>query len=800
MKFPLSWLKEYVDVQTTPSQLSKILTQAGIEVDSVESSALAFQKIVVGKVISAQKHPSADKLQIAIVSDGAEEFQVVCGASNCRAGLKTAFARIGATIKEETGKVFTIKKSKLRDVESFGMLCSAKELQLGDESDGIMEFDDRLSEGSDVAELYADHIFEVSLTPNLGHCLSLFGIARELSAATGVKLKMPLIEVRECEDPIKENVSVVIDDQEGCPRYACRVVKGVKVRPSPEWLQRRLIDCGLRPVNNVVDATNYVLTELGHPLHAFDLEKVKGQKIHVRKALKEETFTTLDGKERVLSEEDLLICDEDRPIALAGIMGGQNSEVSDHTQNVLIESAYFKPSVIRRTSKRLGLQTDASRRFERSADPQQVILALDRVTMLIQQLAGGEVCCGIVDARTKDFPLALVVCRHSRINALLGTQLGVSEVEEVFHRLGFHFHFDGQDLFTVSVPTYRADVALEVDLIEEVARIYGYQNIPLKPPLYHASSLPHTPLFLFERRIRTSMLAEGLQEFLTCDLIGPGQLDIVQDDSMPEASQIKVLNPTSIEQSVLRTSLMPGLLQVVKYNVDHQNHHVSGFEVGRVHFRQGDQYCEQSVLGVILSGGANPPHWDVAPREVDFYDLKGMVENLLKGLRIEAECRPNDLSTFHSGRQASIYVGSLEVGSMGEVHPAILRRLDVAQRIYFAELNLHDLYKNCSAGIKMEALPLYPASERDWTVTLKEDIPIGRLFEIFKQIPSRLLESVALAGHLGAIYRSEKLGPHMKNVTFRFVYRDRKKTVAQETVDGEHARMIEQTMKKLENL
>lgn len=799
MKFSLSWLKEFVDISESPSQIAKILTQAGIEVDSVEQSPLAFENVIIGKVLAVSKHPTADRLQVATVFDGVREHQVVCGAPNCRAGIKTAFAPVGATLKEESGKVFTIKKTKIRDVESCGMLCSAKELQIGLDADGIIEFADHLAEGSIVADMYADSIFEVSLTPNLGHCLSVAGIARELSAAIVARLKFPAIYLKESHTPIEDAARVVVEDVEGCPRYAFRVIRNMKVGPSPDWLRKKLEDCGLRSVNNIVDATNYVLMELGHPLHAFDLDKLEGQQIIVRKAKPGEVLTTLDGKERKLTLDDILICDKSRPVALAGVMGGQNSEVDDNTCSLLIESAYFKPEAIRRTSKRLGIQTDASKRFERSADPNQVIESLDRVTMLIHELAGGDICKGVMDVSAKKFPKAEVLCRLSRINGLLGTHLGVGEVEEIFRRLGFESHWDGRDTFKVLVPTFRADVNIEVDLIEEVARLYGFDNIPVEAPRYHASTLPMAPVFAFERIVRTHMLAEGLQEFLTCDLIGPSLLDIVQDTSIPSESTVKVLNPTSIEQSILRTSLLPGLLEVVKYNVDHQNTDIHGFEIGRVHFKQNSQYVEQSVLGVVLSGSTAPESWSEPLREVDFYDLKGVIENLFRGLGIKnVEFKPNELTVFHSGRQASIFVGALEVGSIGEVDPAIQRRLDVAQRIYFAEINLPDLYPLCAGQTRMEALPLYPSSGRDWTVTLKEETAVEEVFKILRQTNSRLLESINLVPN--AIYRSDKLGSGIKNVTFHFVYRDRKKTIAQETVDAEHARIIERASKNLETL
>lgn len=789
MKFPLSWLQDYIDPGLTPPQIGKTLTSAGLEVDGIETIALGFEGVVVGLVTHVEKHPNADKLCLATVTDGTDTFHLVCGAPNCRPGIKTAFAKIGATLRDQEGNTFTVKPTKIRGVESFGMLCSGKELQIDDEYDKIMEFADHIKEGVAVAQLYADTVFEVSLTPNLGHCANLIGIARELSAATGHGICYPTLAVEETKDELaKDRIRVTVQDAKGCPRYACRVIKDLKVGPSPDWLKKRLAACGLRSVNNVVDVTNYVLLELGHPLHAFDYNFLEGKEIIVREAVDGEQFITLDGKERVLSAGDLLICDKSKPVALAGIMGGQNSEVSDTTTQVVLEAAYFHPGTIRKTSKRLGLFTDASKRFERGSDPNQVVQALDRAAMLIKKLAGGQILGGIIDIQSKPFQEKLITCRLNRINRLLGTQLGVSEVENVFQRLGFKYSWDGQDLFSITVPTYRVDITAEIDLIEEVARIYGYDNIA-KPATvrYAASTVPDAPLFLFEREIRSRLLTEGLQEFVTCDLIGPSLLAIVHDSIMPEGSLIKVLNPTSIEQSILRTSLLPGLLQVVKYNVDHQNHDISGFEVGRVHFKQNENYNEQSLVGIVLTGKSRPHFWGDKPHDVDFFQLKGMLENLFKELNIgNVTFKPSAYPTLHSGRQAAIYVGDLELGSMGEIHPAIQRRLDVPQRIYFAEISLHALMEVRKKNPLVRDLPIYPASERDWTVTVGEDISIQDFFTRIQSVASPLLEKVSLID----VYRSDKLGEGKKNLTFRFVYRDTAKTIEQDTVEAEHARII----------
>lgn len=787
MKISLNWLKDYITLSHKPAAIAKLLTMAGLEVDGVESAALRFEGVVVGRVMSTQKHPNADKLCVAMVSDGSNTYQVVCGASNCREGLKTAFAPIGAILKDEQGKPYKIQQAKLRGIESFGMLCSAVELGIGKNQEGIIEFAEHLKEGTDIAQLYADAVFEISLTPNLNHCSSLLGVARELAASTGEKVRLP--EVVLAESPsigIAEKVKVEIQDTQKCPRYACRLVQGVAVAPSPEWLQNRLQSCDIRPINNVVDITNYVLLEMGHPLHAFDFDKLEGGQLIIRTAANEERFVTLDGKERVLNDQDLIICDQTKGVAIAGVMGGANSEVSDTTRNVLIEAAYFQPSTIRKTSKKLGLQTDASKRFERGTDPNNVLAALDRAAAMIMQIAGGQISAGTIDIASQAFPPKEISCRFSRILALLGTSLSISEVETVFQRLGMPYHWDGKDVFRVTVPTFRVDISQEIDLIEEVARIYGYDNLQRSEAQYHDSPLQHSPFFVFEREIRERLIAEGLQEFLTCDLIGPTSLNIVQDKGELRGSMIQVLNPTSIEQSILRTSLLPGLLQVVKFNIDHQHHDISGFEIGRIHFKEGDVFKEQSVVGIILTGKHAPHDWQSADRDVDFYDLKGVIENLLAGLNIkDVSFRTNALDTFHSGRRASIFVGSLEVGSLGEIHPSIQRRLDVRQRIYFAECNLNDLLRVRKFDTKMHDIPLYPSSERDWTITVPEDLAFEDILQAVKATPSVLLEEVKLI----AIYRSEKLGIGLKNVTLRFTYRDKQKTIEQEIVDAEHSRL-----------
>lgn len=787
MKILLSWLQEYIDITISPAEIAKTLTMAGLEVEGVESLSPGCDQVIVGRVIAVEQHPQADKLRLATVSDGQQEHHLVCGAANCRVGLKTALAVPGATVFDDEGKPFKIKKSKIRGVESCGMLCSPQELGLKEKSEGIIEFDEHLKEGMDVASLYADTVLEIGLTPNLGHCSSYIGVARELSAATTQPVIPPHINVEEDQTiPVGASIAVEVQNKEDCPRYACRVLRNVTVGPSPDWLKKRLEASGIRSINNIVDVTNYVMLELGHPLHAFDYDLLADKRLVVKSAKSGETFVTLDGKERLLEVSDLLICDGKKPVAIAGVMGGGNSEVGDSTRNIVLEAAYFSPVAIRRTSKRLGLMTDASRRFERGTDPNVLLRALDRAAMLILQVAGGQICGGTIDIAAKAFPKKRVTCRLNRINQILGTHLSISEVENAFHRLEMVYIWNGKDAFVVDVPTYRNDIQEEIDLIEEVARVYGFDNISKGECRFTSSSIPHAPIFIFEREVRARLISEGLQEFLTCDLIGPTLLNIVQEPELVGKEAVRVLNPTSIEQSILRTSLLPGLLQVVKYNWDHQNHEVAGFEIGRIHYKEGEQYREQSVAAIVLSGKIAPHHWDSKPKECDFYDLKGIIENFMSELKtMNVTFKESHLPALHPGRQAVIYSGSQPIGRMGELHPAVQRRLDVPQRILFAEINLHELFQVRSLDNKMQEIPIYPGSERDWTITLEDRVPIADLFAAIRTNSSKLLESFTLLD----IYKSDKLGKDKKNVTVRFLYRDKDKTVAQEKVDADHERL-----------
>lgn len=795
MKIPLSWLKDYLTINCSAKEIADTLTLAGIEVDKVEALPLSFTGVVVGEVRAAIQHPNADRLRVATVFDGKEELQVVCAAPNCRPGIKVALARIGATLEGEEGKPHKIKKDKLRDVESFGMLCAADELKLGSKEEGILELPETFIVGTDLAEYYGEIIFEISLTPNLGHCLSLLGIARELAAQLQLKVKKPETQVKEeTAFPIEKLIQVNIEDKAQCSRYACRVIKNVKVRSSPDWMQRRLESAGIRSINNLVDISNYVMLEYGQPLHIFDYHTLRSKQISVSSKTRYPAMTTLDGTLRKIPEGILMICDAEGPIAFAGVMGGEHSSVKTTTTTILIEAAHFSPEAVRRSSKKLNLRTDASHRFERGVDYQAIPEVLDRAAHLIQMITEGEVATGQIDCKTAVFAPNKILCRTERVNKLLGTHLSTGEIAGFFKRLEMEIVKETDNSLEVVIPSYRNDLKTEIDLIEEAARIYGYNTIDLKPPRYTSSNMENSPIYLFEREVRELLIRCGLQELHTCDLISPTMAELTLEKTFSKECLIHVLHPSSIDQSVLRVTLLPGLLQVVKNNFNQQTFTINGFEVGRIHFKEKEQFLEPSMAAILQTGNSAPYHWSPKPRAVDFLDLKGKAENFLNALGIEDfYFQPSHLHNFHPGRQARICCGDIFVGALGEIHPTLLQTLDIKERVYFAEFNLQDLYSLRKKQSRVKELSLYPGSERDWTLTLDEELPIDEFLNAVKEVPSRLLEKIYLLD----LYKSEQIGKDKKNATFRFLYRDKEKTIALETVEREHARITQEVAKKL---
>lgn len=799
MKLPLSYLKKFIDHNLNNEKLSQTLTLAGLEVDAIERRKLNFENVVAAKVVDCQPHPDAENLQIATVSDGSQQFQVVCGGSNCRTGIITAYARVGSVLFKDEEKPLKIKKAKLRGIESFGMLCAKEELGLEESSEGILEMPENTPLGCPLDEIFSEDIIEISLTPNLAYCASLLGVSRELSAILSIPYKKPEIAIKEDNSlgSINDFLSVEVKDYQQCPRYSARMVRGVKVAPSPDWLKQFLEDAGIRSINNIVDVTNFVLLELGQPLHAFDYGLIEGKKIIVQNASKGESLQTLDEQERQLQEGDILISDAKKPIALAGIMGGQNSEIQDNTTDIVIEVANFNPQSIRKTSKKLGLQTDSSWRFERGCDPCIIPFALDRAAQLIAELGNGGIVPGVIDCKASDFAKRKISCKAAFINQRLGTHLSLSELEEIFKSLEFGVKVENQETLHLTIPSYRYDVEEKIDLVEETARIYGYNNIPRSTPHYVPSQLADIPIHTFSRKLHQFFSGYGLCEFITNDLINPETSKSIFKKLFPQDSLIKLLNPGSTEHSMMRPSLLPGMLSCLKQNISHYQASLQAYEIGKIHFKDDQgSFSEQMVAGVILTGERTPGSWEAHEERVDFFDIKGTIETLLEHCKIsDFQLKTSDLSCLHPHRQANLYIGDKEVGILGELHPEVTQLFDIDQRVYFAELNLEVLRQACpnAKSVQFSPLSLYPGSERDWTLIVKEDTSIEELNNEFNANKPKHLESFKLKD----IFRGGPIKQDHKSLTFNFVYRSQKKTLASEQVEKEHEKFKEKVSEKL---
>lgn len=781
MKIPRSWLETFIDLPQTDEELADILTLAGLEVDAIIKPEPSYSGVVVGIVESCTQHPDAERLKVATVSDGSESVQVVCGGANCREGIKVAFAKVGAKLSLPEGKTLSIKKSKLRGVESFGMLCAKEELGLEESSDGIMEIDSSVNLGIDVASLFDDTVFEISLTPNLGHCTSVLGIARELSAMTKSPLREHVLE-SSGDAPTPFSVTIETDD---CARYACQKIDAVRVGPSPAWLIEKLEAVGIRSINTVVDITNYVMIECGQPMHAFDAELLTGEKISVRLSKDKEELITLDEVARTVRKDTLMIYDSTKPLAVAGVMGGHSTSVSEKTTSILFEAASFNPSSVRRSSKRLNLRTESSNRFEKGTDPTLPLKALARAVELLQEICEG---CTVYEPTFEErIPIEkqTISFSVSRCNTLLGTELSNKEIEGLLSRLDMEVQADSREL-TVAPPPYRNDVRKEIDLIEEVARLYGYNNIPRRKPRFVASPLPHAPIHTFEYELREKCIGLGLQEWITCDLISPEQAKIHTD-----LESIPVIQPSSVDQSILRTSLLPGMLACIRHNIDHGTPSVQAFELGAIHFKDKDSYKERLTLSFIMHGKDSPQSWHKEEREVDFFTAKGYVENMLASCGIDnARFEHATHTIFHPGIQANIIIDGNPVGAIGEVHPRHSQSFDIEGPVFYAECDVMDLLSSRETPRKMKALPQFPGSQRDWTVPIQREKQVAELLDAIKRVPSKLCKGIELLD----VYESEKLGD-LKNITLRFTYRSDTKTLQQEAVEKEHERITRESMK-----
>ncbi|MCX8057724.1 MAG: phenylalanine--tRNA ligase subunit beta [Ignavibacteria bacterium] len=785
MKVSLNWLKNYIDISNyTVWDLKNILTNAGLEVEGIEEIGKSLEGFVVGEVISKEKHPNADKLTVCRVNDGKEVHQVICGAPNVEVGQKIVFAPIGLVIPGTGEK---LKKAKIRGVESFGMICSEKELGLGEDHTGILVLDNSAPVGMPFKEYLGmdDFVLEIGITPNRPDALSHIGIARELSAITKKKYVLPKINIVESDEKIEKYLSVEILNEKDCPRYCARMVKNVKVKESPQWLKNYLLNVGIRPINNVVDVSNFVMLELGQPLHTFDARLVEGNKIIVKNADDGEKFITLDGKERILDSSMLMICDAKKKIAIAGVMGGANSEISEQTKDVIIESAYFNPKSIRRTSKKLGLTSESSYRFERGVDYKNTLFAANRAAQLIAELAGGEIVSGYIDENPVKFDDIEIELRISRTNKILGIELTRDEVADILQRLGVQVQKTNGDILLCTIPSYRPDLTREIDLIEEVARIYGYDKIPGDSRINFEISIEKIQQ-RYEDKIREILTGYGLYEVMNNTLLSE------EEANFDGLKSVKILNPISQELSNLRPSLIPGLIKTVALNHRFGEFDLQLFEIGRVMIAKKDKveniddYVEIEKLAICLTGRLVDKNWKENAIQSDIFYLKGLVEALLEKLSLD---NINFTSYYASENEfysieIKVFIDKTYIGSLYKMHENYLKKFDVEKPVFIAEFDL-DLLRNLPIKqVSFRKLSNYPKVERDISFFVDNEIPYEKIEQTIWKSADKLLINV----YLFDLYFDPKKS-NKKSLAIRLEFQSYEKTLTAEEVEEKIGRI-----------
>ncbi len=798
MKLTLDWLQSYVDLKgLAPEKLAGYLTMLGLEVDSVLPLYTELAPLVTGHVLAADKHPDADKLTVCQVQIGEQVHQIVCGAPNVRQGLAVVVALPGTVLPGD----FKIGKSKIRGVESAGMICSERELGLSTAHDGIMELPEATEHGRAFIEAMglADTLIEVDLTPNRPDCASVIGIAREVAGVLRQPLRLPVQDAAIATT--SGDFAVEIETPQLCPRYAARLVKNVTVGPSPWWLRKRLLSIGLRPINNIVDITNFFMMEYGQPLHAFDFDTLAGGKIVVRLPREKELlFTTLDGSKRQLDPDMMMICDGDKPVAVAGVMGGENSEVSATTTSILLESACFNAVSIRRTGRKLGLSSEASYRFERGVDPEGTINALNRAVQLICELAGGTAPNDGVDCYPGRITGPTLQLGVTRCNMLIGISLTADGIADLLNSIGLATEIKDDDTLIVTPPAFRVDIEREADLFEEVARLHGYDNIPVSLPKVDLS-FPEQDLERVRRlSLARQMTAAGFTEAINYSFVSEKHLEMLglaEDDQRRRV--VRLLNPISEDQAVMRTTLLPGLLDNLRRNLNFQQTSLKLFEIGKVFqpVEGGGQPQESFCFCGVLCGNR---HSDSSPLHykeelVDIFDVKGCVDFILSisntgrdesGIHYVVPAERSGEPFAEEGYTLEIYAGSGKVGTLGKLREEVLRRFAIKHQVYYFELQFAPLCQAKATQQKFSALPVFPSVQRDIALVVAEGVASGDLLTAIRNHPDKLIERCQLFD----IYRGEKIASGCKSVALSITYRSATKTLTEKNVEKSHEKIL----------
>ena len=792
MLIPFSWLSQYVDITLPADELAHRLTMGGIEVGDVITRG-GWEGCVVGYVRATRPHPNADTLTLCEVDPGdGPPIEVVCGAPNVAAGQNICFARPGVTLMNmHNGRREELKPARIRGVVSEGMICSEAELEISDEHEGIIVLPDDAVAGTPLDDVLGDTFLELELTPNRGDCLSILGVAREIGAITGQPVRVPDISYPEAGPPVDTLARVSIADPDLCHRYTASVISGITIGPSPQWLQDRLTRAGLRPINNVVDVTNYVMLEFNQPLHAFDLDTVTDRHVVVRRAADGEKFTTLDEVERTLTSDNLLIADPAQAIGIGGVMGGANSEITPGTTNMLLESATFHPLNNRRTSTSLNLRTEASLRFEKGLRPELAPIALRRATQLILETAGGDAAAGIIDVFPgSEQPVPAVPLTVSRLRQVLGMDLDIARAEEVLGSLGIATRRIGPDSLEADPPYWRSDIAIEEDLIEEVIRIIGYDEVPttmLSSPIpYHHPN----PLTELKDAVRDALAAAGMQETISYPLIGPDDLVRLGQDLGGETDAgpplLRVANPMSAEQDVMRPTLAASILNTLAYNRGHNDGGFRLFELGRAFIPQSTGLPQEVELASgVMSGPRYDANWLSPSDALDYFDLSGTLAAAFDRMGISVAFTAEDAALFHPGRSARVAIGGntpTDVGVIGELHPEVCDAFDLgSDPVVYFELRLGDILDANSGGAtpenRFQSLSRFPAANRDLALVVPADVPAARVRGLIERV--RLVEEAELFD----VYTGETLPEGTRSLAFRIRFRASDRTLTAEDVN-----------------
>jgi len=802
MKFTLSWLNQFISTEgLTSAQIADKLTMLGLEVDSVEELFVELEHITTARVTEVNKHPDADKLTVCSVDTGTEIVQVVCGAPNVRAGMLTAIAKPGDKLPDGT----KIKKAKVRGVASAGMLCSARELGLSHEHEGILDLNDQLATGMSIPEALGlrDTVIEVDLTPNRSDCASVRGIAREVGSFVGGNLK-PLVPSVTKLTGKDVGYEIVIEAPDLCPRYTARKLTNVTIGPSPLWMQQRLTAVGMRPINNIVDITNYVMLESGQPLHAFDFTTIKGRKVIVRRpSATETTITTLDNSQRNLDAEMLLICDASHPIAVAGVMGGLDTEITNSTTTILLESACFNPVSIRRTARKLGIPSEASYRFERGVDPNLADIALERAVNLIVEYTGAQVDENGIDVYPGKNPILELQLRIEKVNTLLGLKLGRDQVARHLQSIEFLVEPIDENTLNVVVPSFRIDIEREIDLIEEVARLVGYNEIPTSQPFIRMDYPKRDDLRILRQEISQIMTAQGFFEAINYSFVAEQHLDLCRlplDDRRRRVTRL--LNPLSEEQAIMRSLLLPAILENILRNINFQRPDIRLFETGKVFLQQDSDKLPEERLQLCgaISGQRYPNAESLyySNHSVDFFDIKGVVANLLEVLRINGSANAS-LFQFDSDLippycdpacTALIMDGNNMLGALGAVHPETLKGFGIKQPVYFFEIDLEKLLTLKRKEKQFAPLPRYPSVKRDISLVVPDSVPAGELLRSIHSQQQKYIESVDIFD----VYRGKPIQTGYKSVALSVTYRSATATLDDQSVDKVHEKIVNSLM------